>query len=138
MQGFESSWDWNIVDNWYTSGSVSYVHGELVDRNQAIPLLPPFETKINLKYDWNQLTIGSGIRAAAKQNRTGEFENPTDGYIVSDFNLEYYFNLGEFLHTVAFSINNIGNTEYRQHLNRVKEIIPEPGRNIKLLYKVFF
>jgi len=138
MRGAEVSWDWNFFDNWNIIGSVSYVNGELVDLNQYIPLLPPLETKINLKYDWNQLTIGTDIRAAAEQNKTGEFENPTEGYAVFDANVEYYFNSGAFLHTISLAVNNVGYTEYRQHLNRVKEIMPEPGRNIKLLYKVFF
>jgi len=138
MQGVESSWDWNFIDSWNTSGSVSYVYGKLVNRNQAMPLIPPLETKINLKYDWNQLTFGVDMRAAAKQNRTGEFENTTQEYVIFDANIEYYFNFADFLHTISLAANNLGDTEYRQHLNRVKEIMPEPGRNIKLLYKVFF
>jgi iron complex outermembrane receptor protein len=42
------------------------------------------------------------------------------------------------LHTVALTAENVTDTEYRMHLSRVKSIMPEPGRNVKVLYRVYF
>jgi iron complex outermembrane receptor protein len=39
---------------------------------------------------------------------------------------------------VAITLENASDATYRKHLNRVKEILPEPGRNVRLLHKVFF
>jgi hypothetical protein len=34
--------------------------------------------------------------------------------------------------------DNLLNAEIREHLSRTKEIIPEAGRNVSLLYRVQF
>jgi len=35
-------------------------------------------------------------------------------------------------------IDNMTNSAYRDHLSRVKSIMPEPGRNVRLLYRAYF
>lgn len=42
------------------------------------------------------------------------------------------------LHVVTLQLENLGDTEYRNHLSRVKEIMPEAGRSISLAYRVVF
>jgi iron complex outermembrane receptor protein len=78
------------------------------------------------------------VRFAARQNRTGDFEEPTDGYAVLDLTAGYRFLAGSQLHTVTLGVENALNTEYRNHLSRVKVIMPEPGRNVRLLYRLTF
>jgi iron complex outermembrane receptor protein len=36
------------------------------------------------------------------------------------------------------SVDNVLDTTYRRHLNRVRQIMPEPGRNLRILHKAFF
>ena len=78
------------------------------------------------------------LRLAADQNRPGEFEEPTPGYAVLDLSAHYYRHLWDFLHTLSFTVENTTDATYRKHLNRVKEIMPEPGRNLRILHKTFF
>ena len=73
-----------------------------------------------------------------KQNQIGEFEEPTEGYAVLDFSGQYYAEWGGRLHTFSLTLENATDAVYRNHLNRVKEILPEPGRNLRLLHKIFF
>ena len=42
------------------------------------------------------------------------------------------------LHSFSLTLENATDAVYRSHLNRVKEILPEPGRNLRLLHKIFF
>jgi iron complex outermembrane receptor protein len=42
------------------------------------------------------------------------------------------------LHTFVMTVENVMNREYRMHLSRVKSIMPEPGRNLKLYYRLYF
>jgi iron complex outermembrane receptor protein len=35
-------------------------------------------------------------------------------------------------------VNNLLDHEYRDHLSRVKDIMPEPGRDISLTYRLTF
>ena len=39
---------------------------------------------------------------------------------------------------VVFGVENLFDTTYREHLSRIKAVMPEPGRNMKLLYKLNF
>ena len=55
-----------------------------------------------------------------------------------DLSVQYYVHLRGNLHTFALTLENATDAVYRNHLNRVKEILPEPGRNLRLLHKVFF
>jgi iron complex outermembrane receptor protein len=118
--------------------TLSYVEGTLTESGNPLPFIPPLSGKTDLQYTSGALTLGGVVRFAADQNRLGEFEDPTDRYTVFDAFGQYYLSTGKQLHTLSLTIENVTNTTYRMHLSRVKSIMPEPGRNIKLLYKVYF
>ncbi len=138
MYGAESSWHLHIFKNWNIEGTASYVHGTLVDDDQPLPRIPPMQGKVGFYYEDSRLKSGFFINGADEQSRTGEFESPTDGYAILDIFAQYNFPAGRFLHTISFSVNNVLDSEYYQHLNRVKAIMPEGGRNVKLLYRAYF
>ena len=138
MRGVEWSANHPLLAGLGTSATISYVWAELIDQGTPVPRIPPLEGKLELHYRTGNLSLGTTIRAADRQDRIGEFETPTAGYATMDVQAQYTFSGGPFLHSISFSLLNAGNTEYRKHLNRVKQIMPEPGRNVRLLYKVFF
>ena len=46
--------------------------------------------------------------------------------------------LGGRLNILTASLLNAANAEYRNHLSRVKEIMPEAGRSLNVTYRVVF
>jgi iron complex outermembrane receptor protein len=78
------------------------------------------------------------VRAAARQERLGDYESPTAGYAVGDLTAGVRLLLGARLHTLTLRVDNLLDQEFRDHLSRVKEILPEAGRNVSLLYRVTF
>ncbi len=106
--------------------------------DQPLPQIPPFKLNTSLKYVNNAFEAGMRVKYAAEQNRTGEFETPTGSYTLTDTFFQYRLNSKKLLHTFALNINNVFNEEYRNHLSRIKELNLEPGRNISLLYRVYF
>jgi iron complex outermembrane receptor protein len=62
----------------------------------------------------------------------------TDGFAVVDLDGGIRLFRGERLHTLTLRVENLLDTEYREHLSRTKAIMPEPGRNISLLYRLSF
>ena len=140
MHGAEATADWHLGRNWKTLSSLSYVRGHLADRGgEPLPRLPPVQSRISLSWEPTETLSATGaLRLAADQNRPGEFEERTEGYAVLDFSGQYYLHWGGHLHTFALTLENATNAVYRNHLNRVKDILPEPGRNLRLLHKVFF
>jgi iron complex outermembrane receptor protein len=138
MTGGEFKWHQQLPWSSSLSVTASHVRGELADSNQPLPAMPPFAGKVEIKKQVSNLTLAGLVRAADDQDRVARFEDPTDGYVVVDASLQYHLQHKNLLHTWLLSVENIGDTEYRRHLSRVRSIMPEPGRNIKLLYKVFF
>ena len=140
MYGAELAFEKEFGRRWEMLGTFSYVNGRLTNLdNEPIPRLPPLQGRVGLEYKrGDALQLGSGLRLATAQNRIGPFEEPTDGYVVLDFSWQYYIHWRGHLHTWAITLENASDSVYRKHLNRVKDILPEPGRNMRLLHKIFF
>jgi len=75
---------------------------------------------------------------AAAQERVGYFEEPTDGYAVADASVALRLRQGGRFHAFTLRVDNVTDTEYRNHLSRTKEIMPEPGRSVSLLYRITY
>ncbi len=118
--------------------SASYTQGEFSNRNHALPLIPPLKGTFGLNghiddFDWDIEWVW-----AASQNRTDEFEESTEGYAILNASVLYSFMTGSQVHNLSFTVENLFNTEYRNHLSRVKSIMPEAGTNVRLTYKIYY
>lgn len=138
MLGGEASVTWQCTQHMSISGTASYVYGKLVGSNQPLPMMPPLQGTARIQYNTGRFSVSVLLRGASAQERTGEFEERTAGYAVAALMADYSLSVGGLLHTLALSVENLTNTEYRRHLSRVKSIMPEPGRNLKLLYRLYF
>ncbi len=138
MTGYEISGKWMLLPKFSISTQLQYVRGELVDENLPIPRMPPLTGSIGLHYQNKSLSVILNSKGTERQNRIDEFETPTDGFLIHNLTIQYLLSKGGMLHTFSLTVENIADIKYRRHLNRVKDIMPEPGRNFRLLYKVFF
>lgn len=150
IYGVEASADIQLLPVVAFNGMLSYTHGERdltrreqeldpeADRIRPLPMIPPLKATVGLTYANSGFQVGSKARIAARQSRTGDFESPTDGYTAFDLFGQYRFQSGSTLHTFSINAKNILDTTYRDHLSRIKDLMPEPGRNISLLYRMYF
>jgi iron complex outermembrane receptor protein len=110
----------------------------LADSESPLERIPPLNGKVALRYVTQPLNLHFTARFSDGQHRLGEFEEPTDGYIVYDVGIRLAFPVWQLQHQIVLTVENIFDTEYRQHLSRIKSVMPEPGRNVKLLYRLNF
>ena len=136
--GGEFTFEWQLLDRLTGTGGLSYVRGERSASGLPLPFIPPLKGNLGLRWQSTEFLAGIVAHAAATQNRVGEFETPTDGYVLLDATAQYRIITESVLHTIVLGIDNVLDTSYRNHLSRTKEIIAEPGRNIKLLYRLYF
>lgn len=101
-------------------------------------LVPPASGRVELRYERRRVFAGAGARFAARQDRTGDFEAPADGYTVAHLTAGVRLLRGSQLHVLTLRVDNLFDESYRQHLSRIKAIMPEPGRNAALLYRLTF
>ncbi len=137
--GFELSADVQPLKQFSLGGNISFVRGKVADDNSNLPLIPPLQGHVWIGYSpRTSLLTKLRIRAADKQDKLGEFEEPTAGYIVFDLLSQYHFSTKKILHSLILNVENIASTEYRNHLSRVNAVMPEAARNFKLLYRLQF
>ena len=137
LQGIEAHADFQLTSRWSAELGLDLVRGSLKD-GDPLPRIPPLEFRGGLRYQRNALQVGGQVVAAAKQDRVSGVERPTDGYTVLRLYGSYSFQTGAALSTITLRLDNATNELYRNHLSLIKEVVPEMGRNLKLVYGVRF
>ena len=138
FSGFEGSVDVDAGRGLAIEGVASSVRGSLTGTDQPLPLVPPLKGHVALKYERPSWYLRAEAEMAGTQDRVGEFETPTNGYTVFNATAGVRLTLGGRLNVLTVSLVNAGNVEYRNHLSRVKEIMPEAGRGLNVSYRVVF
>ena len=138
MDGAEIQIGGEVLSQVHLQLNMSYVNGTIQSNGRPLERVPPLNGKFVISYTPAPLHLHITSRFAGSQTRLGEFEEPTDGYLVYDIGSYLNFSWWQLENMVVFEIENLFDTEYREHLSRIKAAMPEPGRNAKLLYKLNF
>ena len=138
MTGFESVFGWAMPAGFRVEAVASYVRGTIRATNEPLPFIPPLEGRLAVGYSPVDWFVEAEARIAESQERTGQFEQPTDGYTILGLSGGVRLTFAGRLHVVTLNIENLGNTEYRNHLSRVKEIMPEAARALNVSYRIVF
>ena len=131
IKGLEFDFDYNF-QNLNFSYNFSMVHGDNITTERPLSYMNPNKQIVEINYKrkfFNHLIRVSKIHS---QHRLGEFETPTPAALLTDYVLRYNFNR----HNIIIQVNNIFNEIYYNHLSRIKNITPEAGQNIHLVYKI--
>jgi iron complex outermembrane receptor protein len=114
------------------------VRGTLKGAGDPHPRIPPRRVRGGLRYQYNAFQVGGDVTAAAGQDRVFGAEEPTDGYQLLRFFAAYSFETGNAVNTITARLDNATDELYRNHLSYIKHLVPEMGRNFKLLYNMKF
>jgi iron complex outermembrane receptor protein len=146
IQGVESHLDVRVAPMVWLEGGVDYVRGELTSLNQPLTRMPPLRGRAGVRLQKNAFQAGVDGVFTAKQDRiytistpTGPVgETPTDGYNLMKLYASYSFVSGKSTNTITARLDNATDTLYRNHLNYLKDLAPEMGRNFRVVYSLKF
>lgn len=138
LYGFELQSDWNFYNNLYLNTSLSYTRGIFREDASSLPQIPPLKGITEIIVKENEWSAGISTEFTFAQKQVDKFELPTAGYIIFNLFGQYSFNTWGQIHTISANAENIFNKVYRNHLSRVKSILPETGINLRLTYKLYF
>jgi len=103
------------------------------------------ETEFGFHWDHNQrlkhIYIGPSIQYVAKQHRVPEgsdFVDPPSAYWLTNLNIATHFRMGKNHAEIGLNITNLGNTRYRDYMDRFRYFTDAIGRNISLRLKYRF
>jgi iron complex outermembrane recepter protein len=138
LQGVEAHADVQVTPQIALELGLDYVRGSLEADDEPLPRIPPFRFRGGLRYQRNAFQAGGELIAVAAQDRLFSTETRTDGYQLGRVYASYSFGRGVVAHTLTARLDNVTNELYRNHLSLIKDLVPEMGRNFKLLYNVKF
>jgi iron complex outermembrane receptor protein len=146
LQGIESHVDFRIGDLWWVEGGLDYVRGDATSGDQPLPRMPPLRGRAGLRFQRNAFQAGADGVFTAKQDRIYTVptrlgpvgETVTDGYNLLKLYASYSFGSDRATSTITARLDNVADTLYYNHLNFLKDLTPEMGRNFRVVYSVKF
>jgi iron complex outermembrane receptor protein len=148
--GTEFSTDVQLTNHFSVGGTLSYTIAErdvseveqqitgYSSDTRPLPMIPPLQGSVYGRFSKGNFTSTVRYKLSDKQTRLGEFETETDAYSLLSASIQYRFSTSGILHTITLSGSNLLDTTYRDHLSRIKDVFPAPGRSLNLLYRLYF
>ena len=138
LMGVEAHGDLKITDSLTIEATFDLVRGELSDTGEPLPRIPAARLVAGLTYQRGGFQVGTSVTSIADQKRVYGDETPTTGAALGRVFASYVFQGGGVLNTVTARFENVTDKLYRNHLNYLKDVLPEIGRSFKLVYSVGF
>jgi iron complex outermembrane receptor protein len=138
LQGVEAHADVQIASGLSAEVGLDYVRGTLSSTDMPLPRMPPLRGRAGLRYQVGAFQVGGDVTAAAAQDRVSGAETTTGGYQLVRLFASYSFVSGTTVNTITARLDNATNELYRNHLSLIKDLVPEMGRNARVLYNVKF
>jgi iron complex outermembrane receptor protein len=115
-----------------------YVHAELTDLNEPVPLQPPLRASLGLKYQGRALWASLEGAWADKQDRIAPFDSETPGYTWLNAAIGYRLIAGRTVHDLILRGVNLTDKLAFNSVSRFREEVPLPGRDVSLNYRLAF
>jgi len=105
---------------------------------EPLPRIPPLRAGVGVHWDTDRYGVGAEARFSDEQDRVAPGEEPTNAFTIYNLFGHVQLSGGPVVHRFTLRVANLTDRFYRNHINRVKEILPEPGRSARLLYTMIF
>ena len=139
LMGASASIELPAEQGFYAQAGASYVCGFYQNENWSdMPQIPPFKFHGEIAYLWSHVRAGFNTEFALAQNRVDRYEERTPGYVTFGASLEFHWSLALAHYSIILRGDNLFNADLRNHLSRLKSVMPEKGRNLSILAKAEF
>jgi iron complex outermembrane receptor protein len=156
LTGVEARLQWEPVRGFVLETVGSYTQGTDRRRGEPLAFMPPLQGRVEARVERTRWFAGLAWEGAARQDRVppappsapcdddlyadcgllpGEFA-ATEGRMLANATAGLRWPLLGRLHTLTLQADNLFDTPWRDPLSRIKTVAPQPGRNLRLLYRV--
>ena len=132
IRGIEASMGYSL-NNFELGYYFSLTRGDNKTSQLPLSYMNPTKQILNLGYSKNLMNYKVRFINIHAQDRLGEFETYTPGEFLVDLIFTYRYKKQD----ISIQVNNLFDKEYYNHLSKIKEFMPEAGRNIVFSYKIF-
>jgi iron complex outermembrane receptor protein len=114
------------------------VRARLTDEDRNLPRIPAARYGVALHYGSQRWNARVEVRGALNQERIAAFELPTDGYTFVNASVGYRWFLGATVLDLVVRGTNLMDQEGRLHTSFLKDLVPLPGRDVRLNARLTF
>ncbi|HEX2076174.1 MAG TPA: TonB-dependent receptor [Longimicrobium sp.] len=111
------------------------VRGDFVDGG-PLPFMPPARVGGSARWDDGTWSLGVEARHAFEQDRVENDALRTDAYTLVNASAGLSLRHGSRIHSIVLRADNLLDEEYREPTSRI--LVPSPGRNLSLVYRILF
>ncbi len=137
-RGVEASVEARAFSTVWLDAKMDYVQANLIQGDKPLPRIPPLRGTLGLDWRYKAFTVRPELHLANRQERVYDNETPTGGYAFFNVSGSYTLVRGRAAHIFTLTGYNLGDELYRNHLSFLKNIAPEIGRGVRLVYTVRF
>jgi iron complex outermembrane receptor protein len=111
------------------------VRGDFVDGG-VLPFMPASRVGGSARWDDGRYSLGLEARHAFEQTRAEPEEFRTDAYTLLNASAGLSLRGAGRIHSIVLRVDNLLDELYREPTSRI--LVPSPGRNVSLVYRVLF
>lgn len=138
LTGAEGSLEWAATPQLVLLVMGDVVHAELRD-GTPLSFMPPARLGGEVRWDDGTYSAGWQVHREFRQDRIGAAgESPTEAHTIFRLSAGVRKRQGRLTHSLALRGDNLTNEPHREATSRIKDFAPNPGRNISLVYRVFW
>jgi iron complex outermembrane receptor protein len=142
FKGYEARLIFPVMENRYGMLDVSvfsdYTRGEFVNGGDA-PRMPPLRYGLQLDHELGHWSNYLRLMRAESQDRPGDHETPTAGYLMLNLGTQYRVEAFEGGELIAFAkVNNLLDETVRYSTSYLRNFAPEAGRGGEVGFRVSY
>ncbi|TWI66958.1 hemoglobin/transferrin/lactoferrin receptor protein [Desulfobotulus alkaliphilus] len=146
IYGAEAELEYRFSGHWHTAASLAWTRGENRTEKQDLAGIPPLNGLLGIRHSPSTGLNGHlELLWATKQTRVAPEEKTTPGWTSLNAGISYIFRpyilrQTKTTHEIAFKVNNLMDTTYREHLStgRKPAELNAPGRSLAATYTLEF
>jgi iron complex outermembrane receptor protein len=120
-------------DRWSVEAEAGHVIGTLARTGRPLTQMPPLHGRLSARVERRQWHGGLTATGSTAQHRLGDFETSTAAHAQLSAELGWERHASDHTLSVFFAADNLTNAEHRDHLSRLKSVMPGPGRSLRLV-----
>jgi iron complex outermembrane receptor protein len=138
LRGVEGQLEWAARDDLVLGATGDVLHARQGD-GTPLSFMPPARLGGSIRWERGIASLGGDVHHEFRQGRVGAADElPTDAHTLFRVMAGLRWTRRGVVHSVTLRGENLGNVLHRESTSRVKDFAPGPGRNVALLYRLYF
>ncbi len=140
LSGAEGSVEVQLGEHVVGNVMGDFVRASFRDDGSPLPFMPPARIGGGVRWEAGRYTMGADARHGFAQDRVtgGSVDVATDAYTVLNVNAGAQWVAGNVIHQLTLRVDNLADERYFDSASRIKSFAANPGRNVSLVYQLYF